>query len=188
MQGIISTFVVSAFVLGYAAVQAQTIASTTGTAMQSAQDPRAPVVFSQCRNPPASGVALRGGTGEPDPGPREYMISGIGNVVSPGERWSVILSDIGNNADGLVGLDDGSLLIAQNSRGGIVKVEADGELMYPYPDTRTGGALSLSTTGALFVAEWGSTLQFCKFTRSVPSWRTLLQVNHSIVWEGFLMI
>lgn len=124
-----------------------------GNALQSAQDPRAAAVFSQCRNPPAAGVALRGGTGEPDPGPREYMITGINDVVNADERWSIILSDMGNNADGLIGLDDGSLLIAQNSRGAIVKLEPDGTLVYPYPDTRTGGALSLSSTGTLFVAE-----------------------------------
>jgi len=59
----------------------------------------------------------------------------------------------GNNADGIVGTDDGGLLIAQNSNSAVVKLDKSGGASVAYRDTNTGGALSMNTKGALFIAE-----------------------------------
>ena len=65
----------------------------------------------------------------------------------------MIWSGTGNNADGIVGLDDGSLLVAQNDNSTVLKIDKDGKTSIPYTDTYTGGALTINTKGVMFVAE-----------------------------------
>src|SRR5262245_28303181 len=46
---------------------------------------------------------------------REYTVGEIPGVIAGGQRFRSIWKGTENNADGMVGLNDGSLLVAQNS-------------------------------------------------------------------------
>ena len=66
-------------------------------------------------------------------------------------RWQ----QAGNNGDGIVGLNDGSLLLAQNDSSAVLKLDKNGKTSVAYSDTHTGGALSMSPKGDLFIVERG---------------------------------
>jgi gluconolactonase len=158
--------------------QARAPASRQGPGVQAAADAREPEVLAKCRNPPpapgnagrgpaAAGVAgpggapaqaavaapARGAGGGGNAGPRDYTVTAIAGVVAAGQQWKVLWSDTGNNADGIVGTDDGGLLIARNDKSDVVKLDKDGKVSSVYMDTNTGGALSINSKGELFIAE-----------------------------------
>ena len=122
--------------------------------ISSPDDPGLPALVATCRNPPAPRGGGRGGGGQP-PGPRDYRVSAISGVVAEGQRWRFLWQEAGNNGDGIVGTDDGGLLIAQNDNSEVVKLDAAGRPSVVYSDTHTGGSLSMNTTGALFIVQRG---------------------------------
>jgi gluconolactonase len=83
------------------------------------------------------------------------MVTEIPGVIAAGQRWKFVWQEAGNNGDGIVGTNDGGLLLAQNDNSKVVKLDKNGKASVAYSDTRTGGALSMSPKGALFVAERG---------------------------------
>src|SRR4029450_14148810 len=96
------------------------------------------------KTPPPSrgGGAGRGGArGGVLPGPREYTVTAISGVIAAGERWKFLWQEAGNNGDGIVGTDDGGLLIAQNDNSKVVKLDKNGVASVAYSDTHTGGSL-----------------------------------------------
>jgi gluconolactonase len=97
------------------------------------------------------GPAGRGGAA----GPREYTVSEIPGVIAAGQRWKFIWQEAGKNGDGIVGTDDGGLLVAQNDNSRVLKLDASGKPSTVYSDTHTGGALSMSPNGALFINQRG---------------------------------
>jgi gluconolactonase len=121
--------------------------------ISSPDDPGLPALLATCRTPPAPRGAGRGG-GQPA-GPRDYRVTAIPGVVAQGQRWRFLWQEAGNNGDGIVGTDDGELLIAQNDNSQVVKLDAAGRPSVVYSDTHTGGSLSMSTTGALFIVQRG---------------------------------
>src|SRR5262245_47996590 len=100
--------------------------------VQAGQDPnRAGFIAANCKNP-ATPPAAAGRGGGPAPAPaapaapqtaRDYTVTAIPGVIAAGQRWTVLWEDAANNADGIVALDDGSLLIAQNDRSDVVKID-----------------------------------------------------------------
>jgi gluconolactonase len=76
-------------------------------------------------------------------------------VIAAGQPWKFIWQEAGNNGDGIVGTNDGSLLIAQNDNSKVVKLDKDGKPSAAYADTHTGGALSINPKGAVFIVERG---------------------------------
>jgi gluconolactonase len=128
----------------------------TGPGVQAAQDAREPDVLAKCKTPPPAAQA-RGGPGRgaaaPNPAPREYSVKEIAGVISAGAQWKMLWAEPGNNADGLAATKDGQLLIAQNDKSAVVKLDRNGKASVVYRDTNTGGALSFNAKGALFIAE-----------------------------------
>ncbi len=62
----------------------------------------------------------------------------------------------GNNADGPIAGDDGSLLFANNDASNVMKLDpATGLATVLFEKTNTGGGLSRNRSGALFIAERG---------------------------------
>lgn len=147
--------------------------------LQGPQDPGYAELIATCSNPPqgrgarggggrgrgaggpgpaARGGAARGGAargGAAQPADQDYAVAAIPGVIAAGQRWSVVWEGTGNNADGIIGTEDGRLMMAQNDNGAVVVVDASGQLSTAFSDTNTGGALSRSSTGALFLAERG---------------------------------
>jgi gluconolactonase len=142
-------------------------AQRQGPGVQGPQDARYASVIAACKNPPAprgGGGAARGqapaqaqGRGAAaaaaPAGPREYTVTEIPGIIAAGQQWKVIWQGTGNNADGILGTDDGALLAAQNDNSTVLRIGPDGRASIAYTDTNTGGALSMNAKGALFVAE-----------------------------------
>ena len=144
-----------------AALQGQAPAAPrTGPGVQAAQDAREPDVLAKCKTPPPAAQG-RGGPGAPgrgapaaaNPGPREYTVTAIPGVVAAGAQWKLLWEEPGNNADGLAATKDGGILIAQNDKSTVVKLDKNGKASVVYKDTNTGGALSFNARGELFIAE-----------------------------------
>jgi gluconolactonase len=81
-------------------------------------------------------------------------VQAIPGVIAAGQQWKFLWQEAGNNGDGIVGIDDG-LLVAQNDNSRVIRLDESGTASVVYTDTRTGGALSMSTKGALFIAARG---------------------------------
>jgi gluconolactonase len=76
-------------------------------------------------------------------------------VIAAGQQWKFLWQEAGNNGDGIVGTDDGALLVAQNDNSKVIKLDKDGKPSVAYSDTHTGGALSMNKKKALFIVERG---------------------------------
>jgi hypothetical protein len=59
------------------------------------------------------------------PGIRDYKVDAIPGVIAAGQRWNFIWQEVGNNGDGIVGTDDGGLLLAQNDNSKVVKLDKE---------------------------------------------------------------
>lgn len=145
--------------------------------VQAPADPGYADLIATCETPPpgrggrAGGAARRGGGppagrrggaargGAPGrggaQGPRDYSVSAIPGVIAAGGQWRFLWQEAGNNGDGILGTEDGGLLIAQNDNSRVVKLDARGNPSIAYTDTRTGGALTMNTKSALFIASRG---------------------------------
>lgn len=124
--------------------------------VQAAADPGEAQVLAACKNkPPAPqpGAARGGGAAPANAGPVDSTIKEIPGVIAANQKWTMVWQTEGNNADGIVGTNDGGLLIAQNSNSAVVKLDRNGKASVVYKDTNTGGALSMNKKGDLFVAE-----------------------------------
>ena len=132
----------------------------TGPGVQAGQDAREPEVLAKCKTPPPQAQG-RGGPGgqagrgnqAPNPAPREYSVKEIPGVVAAGAQWKLLWEEPGNNADGLAATKDGGILIAQNDKSDVIKLDRNGKTSVVYTDTNTGGALSYNAKGQLFIAE-----------------------------------
>ena len=82
--------------------------------------------------------------------------SAIPGVLAAGQSWKVVWSWEGNNVDGPIAADNGTVLFANNDASNVMQLDpATGLAKIVYRDTNTGGAVSRSRNGALFVAERG---------------------------------
>jgi gluconolactonase len=80
---------------------------------------------------------------------------GIPGVVAAGQQWKEIWVVDGNNADGIIATNDSGLLIAQNDKSDVVKLDRNGKTSVAYTGTNTGGSLAMNSKGALFLANRG---------------------------------
>lgn len=130
-----------------------------GQSLQAGQHPGLADVTAKCRNPPAPrgvrGGASAGNSAAP-PAPALPPTAAIPGVLAGGQGWKVIWSWEGNNADGLIAGDDGSLIFANNDASNVMRLDpATGLATILFDRTNTGGAVSRSKSGALFLAQRG---------------------------------
>jgi gluconolactonase len=123
--------------------------------LQAVADPGYGALIATCRTPPPARGGGPGRGAPPAPGPRDYTVTEIPGVVAGGQRWKFIWQEAGNNGDGIVGTDDGGLLIAQNDNSRVVKLDKSGKPSTVYTDTHTGGSLSISKKGDVFIVQRG---------------------------------
>jgi gluconolactonase len=77
----------------------------------------------------------------------------IPGVMAAGQKWKLVWEDKGNNSDGPVGMDDGSLWLAQNDKSTVVRIDKDGKASVIYTDTYTGGTIAANRKGQVFIGE-----------------------------------
>jgi gluconolactonase len=120
-------------------------------------------VIDTCKTPPPAPAARGGGPAGAGrgaapaaaPAVEAAAVTAIPGVIAAGQKWTKVWETSGNNADGIVGTPDGGLLIAQNDNAQVLKLDPDGKTSVAYKDTNTGGALSFSPKGALYVVQRG---------------------------------
>ena len=138
-------------------------ANPPAPSLQAPADPGYAALIAMCKTPPAGrgGGGGRGGAGRAGgapaqvPGIREYKVEAIPGVIAAGQQWKFLWQEVGNNGDGIVGTDDGALLLAQNDNSKVLKLDKDGKTSVAYSDTHTGGALSMNKKKAMFIVERG---------------------------------
>jgi gluconolactonase len=122
--------------------------------VSSPDDPGLPALIATCKTPPPPRRPPAGRNDAPPPA-RNYAVTAIPDVIAAGQRWTFLWQEAGNNGDGIVGTDDGGLLIAQNDNSRVIKLDRNGTPSVVYTDTHTGGSLSISATGAMFIVQRG---------------------------------
>jgi gluconolactonase len=138
-------------------------ANPPAPSLQAPADPGYEALIKTCKTPPPAGRGRGGGGGAgraggppaPVPGIREYKVEAIPGVIAAGQQWKFLWQEVGNNGDGIVGTDDGALLLAQNDNSKVLKLDKDGKTSVAYSDTHTGGALSMNKKKAMFIVERG---------------------------------
>jgi gluconolactonase len=79
----------------------------------------------------------------------------IPGVVTARQQWKEVWEVDGNNADGIIATKDGGLLIAQNDKSDVVKLDKNGKTSVAYTGTNTGGSVAMNSKGALFIVNRG---------------------------------
>ena len=131
-------------------------APSQGPGVQSARDAREPQVLATCKHlAPLATFKAPPGFKPPSGEAVDYSINAIRGVIASGARWKMLWTVEGNNADGIVATSDGVLLIAQNSNSAVIQLDQNGRETVLFRDTNTGGALSISKSGALFIVQRG---------------------------------
>jgi gluconolactonase len=148
-----------------AVIRAQTPAPApalrTGPGVQAANDAKEPEVLATCKVPPPArgggrGRAGRAGRGAaPAAGPRDYTVTEIPGVIAAGQKWKEVIEIEGNNADGIIATKDGGILMAQNDKSDVAKLDRNGKLSVVYSGLNTSGSVAMSSKGALFVVNRG---------------------------------
>ncbi len=99
----------------------------------------------------AAALAAQRGGGQPQP-PRDITVSRIRDVVDAGTVWTIAWQGI-DNADGLVGTDDGGLLFAQEQPNRVSKLDRDDGVSVFLTDTHGAGALSIDGAGRVIAVQ-----------------------------------
>ncbi|HTQ36071.1 MAG TPA: SMP-30/gluconolactonase/LRE family protein [Steroidobacteraceae bacterium] len=142
-----------------AAEQKPSSAFDRGHSLQAPQDPGFAAVAGKCKVQPNTRVP--GGRGGPagneaPPAPQLPATQAIAGVLAAGQEWKVVWSWEGNNADGPIAGEHGTILYANNDASNVMQLDpATGLATVLYDRTNTGGALSRSRNGALFLAVRG---------------------------------
>lgn len=130
-----------------------------GSSLQNWQSPGLAAVVATCRTPPqpfSIPSAGRAADAAAPPAPALPTPAAIPGVLAAGQTWKVVWSWEGNNADGPIAGDNGALLFANNDASNVMRLDpATGLATVVHKDTNTGGALSRSRNGALFLAARG---------------------------------
>ena len=168
---VVSLLVIAASAVAFA--QLPPIALPPGASPQAPQNPGYQALIASCKVPPpqrgggpgpAAGRAggAPGGAAAPaaapatfPPPPAEYTVTAIPSVIAAGQKWTRVWEVSGNNADGILADMNGDILIAHNHNAAVVKLDRNGSVSTVYIDTHTGGALSMSKKGDLFIVERG---------------------------------
>jgi gluconolactonase len=94
-------------------------------------------------------TAQRGGQPQ---GAREVTVSAIPGLVSAGSRWMLAWQGT-DNADGIIGTDDGGLLFAQEQPNRISKLDANDKMSIALEDTHGTGAIAIDATGRVLAVQ-----------------------------------
>ena len=131
-----------------------------GNSQQAWQNPDHKAVLTECKTAPAPfGIPVQPAspaTTAAPPDPVMPASTAISGVVAAGQTWKTVWAWEGNNADGIIPGDGGTIMFANNDASNVMRVDpATGLATVVHRDTNTGGALSRSKSGALFLVSRG---------------------------------
>jgi gluconolactonase len=89
--------------------------------------------------------------GSPQPAVKAVTVTTIPGVIAAGARWEVVWQGT-DNADGIVGVNDGGLLFAQEQPNQVRKLDTAGRVSVAFTDTHGAGALSIEPKGRIVAA------------------------------------
>jgi gluconolactonase len=142
-----------------AAAQSPASSFDRGNGLQAWQHPGLSAVLEKCATRPApfsiGGGAQANATAAP-PAPALPTSTAIPGVIAAGQTWKVVWAWEGNNADGPIAAEGDKLLFANNDASNVMEVDlTTGLARIVHDDVNTGGALTRSKNGALFVLSRG---------------------------------
>jgi gluconolactonase len=149
------------FAAATAHAQSPSTAFNRGTGLQAWQNPGLAAALDKCKTRPnvRSLESIRrtdGDTQEPPEPATPAPTTAIPGVIAADQTWKVVWHWQGNNADGPIAADGGKLLFANNDASNVMEMDpATGLARIAYEDVNTGGAVSRSKNGALFVLSRG---------------------------------
>jgi sugar lactone lactonase YvrE len=131
-----------------------------GNNLQVWQHPDYEATLRQCAKPPQpfriGGGATTAANVEEPPAPALPAVEAIAGIVNDNAQWRLVWAWQGNNADGPIAGPNGTLLFANQDAGNVMQLDPRTSLAkIIFDDTNTGGAVSRSKNGALFVAMRG---------------------------------
>jgi gluconolactonase len=94
-------------------------------------------------------LAQRGGAPR---GVRDVTVTGIAGVVAAGSTWTIAWQGT-DNADGIVGTADGSLLFAQEQPNRISRLDSSDRASIYLADTHGAGAIAIDAKGRVLVVQ-----------------------------------
>lgn len=97
---------------------------------------------------PAGRGAAGGGGGQPAPA-HDYAVTAIPGVVAAGMKWEVVWGGP-DNADGIVGLDDGSLIYAKEQVNRVDKIDVNNKVTPYITNTHGTGSVAVAADGRVF--------------------------------------
>jgi len=158
LQSILAVAVASAAAV--ASAQSPSSSFPRGSSLQSWQNPGLKSVLAKCKNPPQPfsipGAGQSANSNAEPPAPALPSTSAIPGVLAAGQSWKVVWKWEGNNVDGPIAGDNGTVLFANNDASNVMQLDpSTGLAKIVHSNTNTGGAVSRSKNGALFVAERG---------------------------------
>jgi gluconolactonase len=116
-------------------------------------------VLAKCKNPPKPfgiPISQSASANAAPPAPALPSPAAIPGVLAAGQSWKVVWSWEGNNVDGPIAGDNGTVLFANNDASNVMQLDpSTGLAKIVYSNTNTGGAVSRGKNGELFVAERG---------------------------------
>lgn len=160
VETLLKSTLATAVLLGCGAAAAQSPASAfdRGKSLQTWQDPGYAALIAKCKVPPPR-FSIGGGAAPAAPPPPEPPLpasTAIPGVVAAGQPWKVVWSWEGNNADGPIADQNGTLLFANNDASSVMRFDpATGLAAVIHDNVNTGGAVSRSKNGALYVVSRG---------------------------------
>jgi gluconolactonase len=101
-------------------------------------------------------VPAQVGAQEVRPGEREWMVAPIPGVVAGGAEWKLVWDGF-DNADGIIGAPDGSLLFAQEQPSRVRRLAPDDSTSVYLEDTGHAGSIALDSEGRLLAVQRGCT-------------------------------
>jgi sugar lactone lactonase YvrE len=159
MKSRIALAVALACTAGAVSAQSPSSAFDRGNSQQSWQNPGLAAVLDRCAKKPQPFRISGDGdasTAVAPPPPALPTPAAIPGVIAAGQSWKVVWAWEGNNADGPIAGQDGKILFANQDASNVMELDpATGLARVIHDDTNTGGALTRSKNGALFVASRG---------------------------------
>ena len=159
MKSRIALAVILGCAAGAASAQQPSSAFDRGNSQQSWQNPGLAAVLEKCSKKPQPFRISGDGdasTAVAPPPPALPTPAAIPGVIAANQSWKVVWAWEGNNADGPIAGNDGKLLFANQDASNVMELDpATGLARIIHDNTNTGGAVTRSKNGALFVASRG---------------------------------